>query len=145
MSSLLGRDVKCVITTLQAKTKTIIIKSIPKGRMMASMLCLPRAYDMIWTRCYLICKLTIRPVLAGQSNEFSWQNFKHIYTNSAPAMIGVKSGFVILVKNEWPHVTSSHSSPHRYTPASKTPPLIFDGSYESYGQSNKFYSFEGKK
>ena len=35
-------------------------------------------------------------------------------------MIGVKSGFVTLVKNEWPHVTSSHCSLHRYTLASNT-------------------------
>ena len=27
---------------------------------------------------------------------------------TCPAMIGVKSGFIPLVKNEWPHVTSSH-------------------------------------
>ena len=38
-------------------------------------------------------------------------------------MIGVKSGFVTRVKNEWPHVTSSHCSLHRYTLASKTLPL----------------------
>ena len=38
-------------------------------------------------------------------------------------MMGVKSGFVTLVKNEWPHVTSSHCSLHRYTLASKTLPL----------------------
>ena len=38
-------------------------------------------------------------------------------------MIGVKSGFVSLVKNEWPLMTSSHCSLHRYTLASKTLPL----------------------
>ena len=38
-------------------------------------------------------------------------------------MIGVKSGFVALVKNEYPHVTSSHCSLHRYSQASKTLPL----------------------
>ena len=38
-------------------------------------------------------------------------------------MIGVKSGFLTLVKNEWPHVTSSHCSLHRYTLALKTLPL----------------------
>ena len=38
-------------------------------------------------------------------------------------MVGVKSGFVTLVKNEWLHVMSSLCSPHRYTPASKTLPL----------------------
>ena len=43
-----------------------------------------------------------------QTNELSWQNFKHICTDGAPAMIGVKSGFVTLVKNQW----SSHCSLH---------------------------------
>ena len=28
-----------------------------------------------------------------EANELSWQNFKHICTVGAPAMIGVKSGF----------------------------------------------------
>ena len=58
-----------------------------------------------------------------EANELSWENFKHIHTDGAPAMIGVKSRFVTLVKNEWPHVTSSHCSLHRYALASKIPPL----------------------
>ena len=57
------------------------------------------------------------------ANELSWQNFRHICTDGAPAIIGVKSGFVTLVKNEWPHVTFSHCSLHRYALASKTLPL----------------------
>ena len=32
-----------------------------------------------------------------QANELSWQNFKHICTHGAPAMIGVKLGFITLV------------------------------------------------
>lgn len=60
-------------------------------------------------------------------NGLSWQNFKHICTDGAPAMIGVKGGFVTLVKNEWPHVTSSHCSLHRYALASKTlPPRLLE-------------------
>ena len=60
-------------------------------------------------------------------NGLSWQNFKHIYTDGAPAMIGVKGGFVTLVKNEWPHVTSSHCSLHRHALASKTlPPRLLE-------------------
>ena len=35
-----------------------------------------------------------------EANELSWQIFKHICTDGAPTMIGVKSGFVTLVKNE---------------------------------------------
>ena len=58
-----------------------------------------------------------------EANELSWQNFKHICTEGVPTMIGIKSGFVTLVKNKWPHVTSSHCSLHRYTLASKTLPL----------------------
>ena len=58
-----------------------------------------------------------------ETNELSWQNFKRICNDCAPAMIGVISGFVTLVKNEWPHVTSLHCSLHRYILASKTLPL----------------------
>ena len=57
-----------------------------------------------------------------EPNELSWQNFKHICTDGAPAMIGAREGFVTLVKNEWPHVTSLHCSLHRYGLASKTLP-----------------------
>ena len=35
-----------------------------------------------------------------EANKLSWKNFKHICTDSAPAMIGVKSEFVTLVKNQ---------------------------------------------
>ena len=38
-------------------------------------------------------------------------------------MIGVESGFITLVKNEWPQVTSLYCSLHRYTLASNTLPL----------------------
>ena len=58
-----------------------------------------------------------------EANKLSWKKFKHICTDDAPAIIGVKSGFVTLVKNEWLHVTFLHSSLHRYTLASKTLPL----------------------
>ena len=57
------------------------------------------------------------------ANELSWQNFKQICNYCAPAMIGVKSEFITLVKNEWPHVSFSHCSLHRYFLASKTLPL----------------------
>ena len=59
-------------------------------------------------------------------------------------MVGVKSGFVTLVKNEWPHVTPSHCSLHRYTLASKTT-STFDQNYGRCGQSDQLHSFEGKK
>ena len=56
-------------------------------------------------------------------NNLSWQNFKHICIGSAPAMIGIKSGFVTLVKTEWVHVMSLHCSQYQYTLASQTLPL----------------------
>ena len=37
-----------------------------------------------------------------EANGLGWQNFKHICTDGAPAMLGVRGGFVTLVKNEWP-------------------------------------------
>ena len=46
-------------------------------------------------------------------NQLSWHNFKHICIDGAPAMIGVKSGFVTLMKNKWPHVTSLYYSLHQ--------------------------------
>ena len=55
-----------------------------------------------------------------EANEFSSKNFKHICTDGSPTMLDAKSGFVTLVKNEWPHVTSSHCSLHRYNLTSKT-------------------------
>ena len=61
--------------------------------------------------------------LSFEANELSLQNFKRICNDCAPPMIGVISGFITLVKNEWPHVTSSHCSLHRYILASKTLPL----------------------
>ena len=85
-----------------------------------------------------------------EANELSWQNFKHICTYSAPAMIGVKSGFVTLVKKEWPHVTSSHCSlrcpftVHCQHSSIKDSSSTFDGSYGRCGQSDQLHSFEGK-
>ena len=35
-----------------------------------------------------------------EANELSWQNFQHICTDDVPAIIGVKSELVTLVKNE---------------------------------------------
>uniref|UniRef100_UPI00358E9691 protein FAM200C-like n=1 Tax=Myxine glutinosa TaxID=7769 RepID=UPI00358E9691 len=62
-----------------------------------------------------------------EADRLGWQNFKHICTDGAPAMVGVRGGFVTLVKNEWPHVTSSHCSLHRYALASKTlPPRLLE-------------------
>ena len=59
-------------------------------------------------------------------------------------MIGVKSWFVTLIKNEWPHVTSSHCSQYRYTLVSKTT-STFDGSDGRCGKSDQRHSFEDEK
>ena len=62
-----------------------------------------------------------------EADGLGWQNFKHICTDGAPAMLGVRGGFVTLVKNGCPHVTSSHCSLHRYALASKTlPPRLME-------------------
>ena len=68
--------------------------------------------------------IDIKAVVEGffEANELSWLNFKHICTDGAPAMVGAKGGFVTLVKNEWPRVTSSHCLLHRYALATKTLP-----------------------
>ena len=59
-----------------------------------------------------------------EANDLSWLNFKHICTDGAPAMRGAKAGFVALVKKDWPHITSSHCSLHRYALATKTLPKV---------------------
>ena len=59
-----------------------------------------------------------------EANDLSWLNFKHICTDGAPAMLGAKAGFVALVKKDWPHITSSHCSLHRYALATKTLPKV---------------------
>ena len=49
-------------------------------------------------------------------------HFQQICTDVAPAMIGVRRGFVTLVKSKWPHISNSRCSLHRYAFASKTMP-----------------------
>ena len=56
------------------------------------------------------------------ANELGRHNFKHICTDGAPEMLGVRRGLVALVKKELPHVTSSHCSLYRYALAYKTHP-----------------------
>ena len=81
-----------------------------------------------------------------EANELSWQNFKLISTDSALAMIGVISGFVTLVKNKWPYVTSSHCSLFTAPIHSsiKDSASTFDGSYGCCGQSDQLRSFKGR-
>ena len=79
-----------------------------------------------------------------ETNELSWQNFKHICTDGAPAMIGIRGRFVTLVKSEWPHVTSSHCLLHRYALALKTlPPQSIEVIYVSVKVIN-FIRLRGK-
>ena len=80
-----------------------------------------------------------------EANRLSWLNFKQICTDSAPAMVGAKGEFVTLIKNKWPHVTSSHCSLHRYTLVTKTLSYAFDGSHGCCGESYQFHLCKGQK
>ena len=71
-----------------------------------------------------------------EAHELSWHSFKHDCTDGAPAMIGVKSGFVTLVKNKWPHVTSSHCLLPRFTLTIKDTNFTFNGSFGRCDQSD---------
>ena len=65
-------------------------------------------------------------------------------TNGSPAMVSVRGGFVTLVKNKWPQMTSSHCSVHRYALASKTlPPRSLE--VMDITVSDQLHSCEGQK
>ena len=77
-----------------------------------------------------------------EANQLSWQNFKHICTDGAPAMIDVRSGFITMVKNVWPHVTSLFTTSIHFS--IKDSISTFDESCGRCGQSDQLYSFESK-
>ena len=79
-----------------------------------------------------------------KANEFNWQNFKHICTDGAPSMIGIQSGFVTVMKNEWPLVTSLHCSLSIHSSIKDSTSTV-DGSYGRCGQSDQLYSIESNK
>ena len=55
--------------------------------------------------------------------NFDWKKkLGSICTDGAPAMLGNKSGFAALVKNEVPHVNVTHCMLHRFALAAKTLP-----------------------
>ena len=55
--------------------------------------------------------------------NFDWKKkLGSICTDGAPAMLGNKSGFAALVKNEVPNVNVTHCMLHRYALAAKTLP-----------------------
>ena len=58
-----------------------------------------------------------------EKQNFDWKKkLGSICTDGAPAMLGNKSGFAALVKNEVPHVIVTHCLLHRYALAAKTLP-----------------------
>ena len=58
-----------------------------------------------------------------EKQNFDWKKkLGSICTDGAPAMLGNKSGFAALVKNEVPHVVVTHCFLHRYALAAKTLP-----------------------
>ena len=57
-----------------------------------------------------------------QQNNISWNYVGSICTDSAPSMLGAKSGFTTLVKKRAPHIISIHCTLHRHALASKTFP-----------------------
>ena len=56
--------------------------------------------------------------------NFDWKKkLGSICTDGTPAMLGNKSGFAALVKNDVPNVTVTHCMLHRHALAAKTLPL----------------------
>ena len=56
-------------------------------------------------------------------NSIAWNKVRSVCTDSAPAMIGHRSGFVALMKQVAPHIVSNHCAIHKYALACKTLPL----------------------
>ena len=57
-----------------------------------------------------------------QENELSWDSLIGVCTDGAPAMVGVRSGFITKVKEINPSVVSTHCIIHRESLASRTLP-----------------------
>ena len=55
-------------------------------------------------------------------NEIPWKNLCAVCTDGAPAMLGSKSGFRVLVQRKIPNVTFTHCFIHREALDSKTLP-----------------------
>lgn len=47
------------------------------------------------------------------ANGLTWEKFQHVCTDGAPAMLGLRSGFTTLIKQDNPHIKSSHCALHR--------------------------------
>ena len=65
---------------LPSKLKNIPIKSIPKGRMITSMLCMPKEYDTTWKRRYLIWDLEKKPTLQCSYEAYQIAKRKNPHT-----------------------------------------------------------------
>ena len=57
-----------------------------------------------------------------QENQLSWESLVGVCTDGAPAMRGLRSGFVTKVKEKNPSVMSTHCILHREALASRTLP-----------------------
>ena len=79
-----------------------------------------------------------------EANELSWQNFKHVCTDGAPAMIALKLKFATLVKNKWPHMTFSHCSLPIHS-GIKNCISTFDRSYGRCSKKDQLHTFERKQ
>ncbi|XP_076049506.1 zinc finger BED domain-containing protein 5-like [Oratosquilla oratoria] len=58
-----------------------------------------------------------------QENQLYWESLVGVCTDGAPAMRGLRSGFVTKVKEKYPSVMSTHGILHREALASRTLPV----------------------
>ena len=58
-----------------------------------------------------------------RENSIAWNKVVSVYTDGALAMIGHRSGFVALIKQDAPHIVSNHCAIHKYALACMTLPL----------------------
>ena len=58
-----------------------------------------------------------------RENSIAWNKVESVCTDGAPATIGDRSGFVVLMKQVAPHIVSNHCAIHTYALACKTLPL----------------------
>ena len=62
-----------------------------------------------------------------QDNKIEWKDLCGVCSDGAPAMLGSRSGFQMLVKDKSPEVTGIHCVIHRQTLACKTmPPQLLE-------------------
>ena len=60
-----------------------------------------------------------------QHHSISWDKVGSLCTDGAPAMMGHRSGFTVLVKQRAPHVNTSQCILHCHALATRTLPIVF--------------------